>query len=84
MVRPNIYVDTGTAVNEDLGWYLKPAVIQICAMCLIHYIQMASGYKYAARVSLFKDNEKILNGFGEGVFIVEQESGQVAFSNQQF
>ena len=40
---------------------------------------MANGNKYAVEVNKFKDNEKILDGFEDGVFIVEEDSGQVAF-----
>ena len=81
-VRLFIYGEEVT--SELVGRYLTSAAMLALMTYTACFVLNAVGYKYAVEVSLFKDNEKILNSFEDGVFIIEQGSGQVAFSSKQF
>lgn len=65
-VRPYIYGE-----DIDLTRYITVTALCLMTNSIICFMQNASGYKYAVEFSSFKDNEKILNGFCEGVFIIE-------------
>ena len=69
IVRPYIYNEDFT--SESFEKYIIAAGMQLTCFALMHLLQKASGYKYAVEVTFRNDNEKILNGLDEGVFILE-------------